>query len=881
MTRSHIALAIITAVTLGPATRGAEAQTSITIRAGTIVDGRGATRKNVVITVRGTKIEKIAPWVAGTPITYDLSAYTVLPGLIDSHVHLDSHFGADGRAQNTGETALVRVRAAADNAYATVAAGFTTVQTIGAASDTSLRELIEKGGVFGPRILTSLGSFSDTSRTPEQVREYVRQAVARGADLIKIFASRSIREGGGQTLSDAQIEAACSEATRLGKRTWVHAHAASAVRAAAVAGCWAVTHGSQATNAELTLMAQRGTYFEPNIGLVTQNYIENKPRFLGIGNYDEAGFKFMEDGIPLKLDMFRRALTIPGLKLIAGTDATAGAHGQNAREVIYRVNVGGQAPMDAITSITSRAAAALGLQGQVGVIVAGFEADLIAVEGDPLKDIEALRRVAFVMKGGAVVKGLQPRFEYLQATLFGSGGGTLANAFADYDSDGDLDLFVGFNGTPNRLYNNEGGLFTEVAAKAGVADARATRAAGWGDFDGDGDPDLILGFAPGAGSVLKLYRNDRGRFSDATVVAGLARDSAAVRQFSWIDLDADGDLDLFVALRDRPNAMYRNDAGRFTNIAAAIGLADTRRSVGAAWFDYDEDGDLDLYVANQDGDKNGLFRNDGGPNLHFTDVADAAGVAWGGRAPNDATNGTVRPCTADVDGDGRLDLFNANYGKNGLFLNRGGGKFEDVSAAWGVAMDSRYDTCAFEDFDNDGRIDLYVNGTVGGGVSYRDFLYRNTGHAFENVTPDNITNFASTHGAQWADIDGDGDVDLALNGSALGGMHAMMRNQLPAADAARAISVRVLDANGRSTRSGAEVRVYAAGTRRLLGTRIVDTGSGYDAQNDMPVHFGLPTRGTVDIEVIWPGGGLRIPVVRRGIDPAALKGSALEVRTLR
>jgi hypothetical protein len=324
--------------------------------------------------------------------------------------------------------------------------------------------------------------------------------------------------------------------------------------------------------------------------------------------------------------------------------------------------------------------------------------------------------------------------------------------------------------------------------------------------------------------------------------------------------------------------MYRNDAGRFTNIAASIGLADARRSVGAVWFDYDEDGDLDLYVANQDGDKNGLFRNDAGV---FTDVADAAGVAWGGRAPNDPTNGTVRPCTADVNGDGRLDLFNANYGKNGLFLNLGGGRFEDVSAAWGVAMDSRFDSCALEDFDNDGRIDLYVNGTVGAGVSYRDFLYRNTGHSFENVTPDNISAFASTHGAQWADIDGDGDVDLALNGSALGGMHAVMRNQLPTADAARAISVRVLDANGRSTRTGAEVRVYAAGTRRLLGTRIVDTGSGYDAQNDMPVHFGLPTRGTVDVEVIWPGSGSRIPVVRRGIDPAALKGTVLEIRTLR
>ena len=856
------------------------AQAPVTIRAGTLLDGRGKTQKNVVLTVRGTKIERIAPFTPGTKVTYDFAKYTVLPGFIDTHVHIDSHFGNDGRADNRGETPAQRLHAAADNAYVTATAGFTTVQSIGSAIDADLRKVIEAGDVFGPRIITSLGSFSDTSKTPEQVREWVRAQVAKGADVIKIFASKSIREGGGQTLSDAQIQAACGEAKTLGKRTWVHAHAASAVRAAALAGCWAVTHGSQVTDVELSLMKEHGTFFEPNIGLVTQNYIENKPRYLGIGNYDEAGFKFMEDGIPVKLDMFKRAMKIPGLKLLAGTDATAGAHGQNAREVIYRVKVAGLAPMEAITEITSRAAESLGLQDKVGALAAGMEADIVAIDGDPIKDIDALRRVAFVMKTGSVVRGLAPTFEQIQPDVF-AGGTALVNAFADYDADGKPDLFIGMNGEPNRLYHNEGGTFRNVAAEAGVADARSTRAGAWGDFDGDGDPDLIVGFAPDTGAtrrpLLRLYRNTNGHFTDVTVAAGLADITAGlVRQFSFIDFDGDGDNDLFVAWRDRPNMLFRNDNGRFTEIAAQVGLADPRKTVGAVWFDYDEDGWLDLYVANQDGDKNGLFHNDHG---HFTDVADALGLAGGGRPPGDVLRGSVRPCAADVDGDGRLDIVTANYGKNGLFLNRAG-KFEDVSAAWGIAMEGRYDTCALEDFDNDGKIDLYVNGTYTTGISYPSYLFRNTGHSFEQVTPANLA-IVADHGAEWADVDGDGRMDLALISVAPKGMHGVWRNVAAPGSQGLSLFLRVLDADGRATRAGAEVRVYAAGTRRLLGTRIVDTGSGYNAQNDLPVHFGIPGDGRVDVEVIWPSGGSRVPVVRRGVDTRALKNAALEIRTAR
>jgi hypothetical protein len=455
----------------------------------------------------------------------------------------------------------------------------------------------------------------------------------------------------------------------------------------------------------------------------------------------------------------------------------------------------------------------------------------------------------------------QPAFEPFHPEL--AAPATLVNAAADYDRDGDIDLFVGFNGAANRFLLNDRGRLQDVSVAAGIGDARSTRAAAWGDYDRDGDPDLLVGFAPGVGSVLTLYRNDLGRFIDATIAAGVAIDTGAVRQTTWVDVDGDSDLDLFVAFRDRADVLFRNEKGKFADVAAEAGLADTRRTVGAVWFDYDEDGDLDLYAAHMDGDANALYRNDGG---RFTDVAEAAGLAWGGRAPKDPSNGTVRPCVADVDGDGRFDLFTANYGPNGLFLNRGGGKFEDVSAAWGVATDGRYDTCAFADIDHDGRVDLYVNGTVTGGASYRDYLLRNTAGRFEDVTPDNLEALAADHGALWADFDRDGDEDLALTGVGSTPLPLVLRNMLPPDDARRSVRVRVADAAGRGTRAGAEVRIYEAGTRRLLGARLVDTGSSYNAQSHVPLHFGVPTNGRVDVEVIWPSGS-RNPVKESNVAP--------------
>jgi hypothetical protein len=498
-------------------------------------------------------------------------------------------------------------------------------------------------------------------------------------------------------------------------------------------------------------------------------------------------------------------------------------------------------------------------------------------------------------------------FEPVQPELFGAGA-NFTNAWADYDGDSDPDLFVGFDGTPNRLYRNDRGVFTDVAAAAGVADARSTRAAAWGDFDADGDPDLLVGFTPAsaaatekseaaatagkpadtqakpANSVLRLYRNDGGKFVDHTAPAGLVVEKGAVRQPAFIDFDGDNDLDLFIAFRDRPNALFRNDPvpspsvsrTAFRDVAAEVGVADTRRTVGAVWFDFDQDGDFDLAVANMDGDANGLFRNDGGK---FTDIAETAGIAWGGRKQGDKTNGTVRVCAADVNNDGRFDLFFANYGKNGLFLNgTGTPAFNDVSAAWGIDNDARYDACVFDDFDNDGRIDLYVNGTVTGGVSYPDFLFRNMGDRFADVTPQRLKVLHADHGVQWADYDNDGDVDLALTGAQPSGMHSLFANMLGAEDAARSLKVRVVDRQKRATRAGAEVRVLAAGTSRVLAARLVDTGSGYDSQNDLPVHIGLASMAAVDIEVVFPRGGKRATAKQTRVDPRGWRNKTLTIQ---
>jgi len=468
-----------------------------------------------------------------------------------------------------------------------------------------------------------------------------------------------------------------------------------------------------------------------------------------------------------------------------------------------------------------------------------------------------------------------PSFELVQPESFAVSGGQ-PSCWADFDNDGDLDLFVGFkDAVANRLYRNDRGKFVEIAGDAGLADLTDTRAAAWGDFNADGRLELYVGFTRRSGVANKLYRYDvnggNGRFTDVAHDLGVDV-KGETRQVSWVDFDNDGRVDLFIAFRDAPNMLFRNEGNRFVDVAKDMGVDDPRKTVGAVWFDMNDDGRLDLFVANQDGTLNGLFRNEGS---RFVDVAHELGMDADGRP---ATFGSNGPSVADYDNDGRLDLFVAGYGRNFLYHNDGAGRFTDVAAAMGVAGGDKATPSSWGDYDNDGRPDLYVSSYVDRPVNEHDFLFHNDGSKFSDAMIEMIAKHGATHGVQWVDFDGDGALDLSLANNNPNGGHYLFRNTMPATRARRSIQVMVVDEHGHHTRAGSEVRVYAPETRKVLGGRLVDTGGGYCSQSVMPVHIGLPGDGKVDVEVTaMTKNGRRITRVAN-VDPNKLPKRVLVVK---
>jgi imidazolonepropionase-like amidohydrolase len=399
-------LSIVSVCTLAPraSSQALVSSQRIVIASSTVLDGKGAVLHDTRIVVEGQKIIAIDSKAA--PVDYDLRGLTVLPGWIDAHDHITWSFGRDGKNAGADGKTPEDAYQAASNAFVTLMAGFTTIQSVGSPSDVPLRDAIAKGMIPGPRILTAIeplvGKGEETG-TPDEIRAYIRKQKQAGADLIKIFASKSIRQGGGMTLSQEQLNAACDEAKKRGLRTLVHAYK-EAVRAAALAGCTEVEHGTLASPDDLKVLAEKGTYLDPQAGLVIENYLLNKDKYLGTEGYTAEGFAAMEKILPTEHELVRQAMKTPGLKVVFGTDAVAGSHGRNAEEFIDRVRDCGVDPMATMVSANSLGAEAMGLGDQIGSIAPGLQADIIALDGDPLKDITAVRRVVFVMKGGVVYK---------------------------------------------------------------------------------------------------------------------------------------------------------------------------------------------------------------------------------------------------------------------------------------------------------------------------------------------------------------------------------------------------------------------------------------------------------------------------------------------
>jgi imidazolonepropionase-like amidohydrolase len=375
----------------------ANAQERIVLNTSTILDGKGGILKDRQIVIEAGKIVSIGD--IKVPATYHLTGLTVTPGWIDTHVHLDWHFGKNGLlSQGQGETPGELALHNAENAWLTLQGGFTTVQSVGSMTDGLVRDRINQGSLPGARILTSLRQINDQSGTPDQIRALVRKTKEEGADLIKLFASKGLGAGGEQSMTDAQLAAGCSEAKAVGLRAIVHAISDKSARATTLAGCTAVEHGDFVKDETLELMAQRGTYFDPNF-LVLHNYLELRTHF----NFPESSLKALEAAIQPSAEVLQKARAHK-VKVVLGTDAVAGAHGHNAEEFIYRVRDAGQPAMEAILSGTSVAAESLGLGDKIGTLAPGFEADIVAVEGDPLTDITAVRRVVFVMKNGKIYR---------------------------------------------------------------------------------------------------------------------------------------------------------------------------------------------------------------------------------------------------------------------------------------------------------------------------------------------------------------------------------------------------------------------------------------------------------------------------------------------
>lgn len=465
-------------------------------------------------------------------------------------------------------------------------------------------------------------------------------------------------------------------------------------------------------------------------------------------------------------------------------------------------------------------------------------------------------------------------FAQVQTSLF-SVPNSLSNVWGDYDNDGDLDLAVSIGTGEIRLYRNDKGVMVNVGAAMGMPQkGQEFRGLSWGDYDGDGFLDLMGGATEKTAVSVVMHNEGGKRFTNVAAEIGLTIPDRSARQSNWVDYDNDGDLDLYSSDRAGDNKLFRNDGGHFTRVFDHAGPTDARATVGACWFDIDQDGDLDLFLANQAGGTDAVWRND---ITSFTDIAADLTMTGPKRTPDE---GGVGCAVGDYDNDGDLDLFVPNYGHNQLYRNNGDKTFTDVAATTGVGVENHAVGADWGDYDNDGDLDLSVMSYVGPVDAQQPMnaLFRNDLKGFVNVlTKDSPLNLGD-HGTQFVDFDSDGGLDLNITrGYTNSGGHFLFRNTLPDAIKARSLSVDVLDAAGHHTRFGSEVRLRDA-SGKVLATRLVPAGGGYNAQSAGPVHFGLAATGPVTVEVTFMSKTGRKVQTVRNVSPAAYRGKSLVVR---
>lgn len=380
----------------------AQAPSTITIRAARALDGRGGVLENAVIEIAGSKITKIEQRAG--PVTYDLGNATILPGLIDVHVHViggaiidevrTSEINPEFRAAHQAEKWQQYARTL-------LMAGFTTVQSVGDTIDGAIRDAIAAGLIIGPRLLTSLGVVKPGNRSPDELRAEVRRLKLQGADLIKLYASDSGFKGGASNVTLEQMAAVCGEAKMQGLRCIVHAQPPDAIINAIKGGATEIEHGGWADDVAIKAMADANVLFDPTMSFVPMLLEHQNELMRKLDWFNAKAIATLEERRPKKRESFQKALAA-GVRMPNGSDIGYG-HGENAREIIVRVEAG-QKPMDAIIGATSLAAESLGLDKTIGTLAAGYEADIIAVSGNPLENIAVMRKVTFVMKGGQIYK---------------------------------------------------------------------------------------------------------------------------------------------------------------------------------------------------------------------------------------------------------------------------------------------------------------------------------------------------------------------------------------------------------------------------------------------------------------------------------------------